>query len=201
MEKKIFKKREDLKTFIEQQDEPHFYIIKEEIKTFLKKQVIALIYNMSDVKTYLVGVLQGLLTDLDFNDIEIKISQINYETIKVNINCDNNALLIGKNGYVLSSLQNLSNCYLSSKFHRRYIVKVDVNDYFQRQESNLINLAKNTAKKVLFTKNDMALLPMPNNQRRIIHNELKKFDKVISESQGSGDKRHIVIKYLESSEI
>ncbi|WP_342264162.1 hypothetical protein [Spiroplasma endosymbiont of Clivina fossor] len=44
MEQKIFKKREDLKTFIEQQDEPHFYIIKEEIKTFLKKQVmIALI--------------------------------------------------------------------------------------------------------------------------------------------------------------
>ncbi|WP_342262792.1 R3H domain-containing nucleic acid-binding protein [Spiroplasma endosymbiont of Dromius quadrimaculatus] len=53
----------------------------------------------------------------------------------------------------------------------------------------------------MFTKNDMALLPMPNNQRRIIHNELKKFDKVISESQGSGNKRHIVIKYLESSEI
>ncbi len=32
---------------------------------------------MSDVKTYLVDVLQGLLTELDFNDIEIKISQIN----------------------------------------------------------------------------------------------------------------------------
>ncbi|WP_339024442.1 hypothetical protein [Spiroplasma endosymbiont of Agriotes lineatus] len=63
---------------------------------------------MNDVKTYLVNVLQRLLTELDFNDIDIKISQINYETIKVIINCDNNALLIGKNGYVLSFLQNLS---------------------------------------------------------------------------------------------
>ncbi|WP_422398198.1 R3H domain-containing nucleic acid-binding protein [Spiroplasma endosymbiont of Agriotes lineatus] len=55
-------------------------------------------------------------------------------------------------------------------------------------------MAKSTAKKVFLTKNDITLLQMPNNQQRIIHNELKKFDKVIIESQCSGNKRHIVIK-------
>lgn len=201
MEQKVFKTYEDLKTFIEQQKEPYWYIIKEEIKTFFKKQIVAVVYNIEDVKTYLHSILNTVLTELNFSDLQIKVGVTVLENIRININCDNNALLIGKNGYVLSALQNLLYCYLSNKFQRRYNLKIDVNSYFIRQEKKLITLARNMTKKVITTKNKVVLLPMPNNQRRIIHNELKKQQYIISESQGSGNKRHVVIKYHDNKEI
>lgn len=195
MEQKVFKNRKNLKTFIEQQETPHFYIIKEEIRTFFKKQLIVLIYNMKDVENYLVSILKNLLEELNFNNIEINIVTLKNNYIKVNINSNNNALLIGKNGYVLNSLQNLIYCYLSNKFHRRYNVKIDVNQYLQNQENNLVSLAKNMVKKAIETKSNVAFSPMPNNHRKIIHNELKNFTNIFTKSEGNGNKRYVVIVY------
>lgn len=196
MTSKTFKNREELEKFINEQANPHFYIVKEEIKGFLRKKIKVDIYNFDDIIEYLKTTLTSILSALDFFNLKIDID-INFNKIYVNINCNNNALLIGKNGHVLNSLQNISNCYLSSKFYRKFNIKIDINNYQEKQEKSLIRLAHEVAKEVLKNKQDKHLQPMNNSHRRIIHSILTKYDNIATQSTENGFKRHIIVKYVE----
>ena len=58
----------------------------------------------------------------------------------------------------------------------------------------LIAAAKDLADQVALTKEEKAFPPMPSFERRIVHAELAQRTDIITESQGDGFDRHIVIK-------
>ena len=58
----------------------------------------------------------------------------------------------------------------------------------------LKDMAKNLADQVSLTKEEKILPPMSAYERRIIHAELAQRTDVITESQGDGFDRHVVIK-------
>ena len=55
--------------------------------------------------------------------------------------------------------------------------------------------SKKVAKEVLNTKATVHLDPMPADERRIVHNALTKFKNISTQSEGTGNRRHIVISY------
>ncbi|MGB9608865.1 MAG: protein jag [Minisyncoccia bacterium] len=73
-------------------------------------------------------------------------------------------------------------------------VFVDINNYRKEREQLIIKLAKAAAKKVILTKQEIALPPMNSYERRIAHSELASNPEVITESYGKGKERHVVIK-------
>ena len=58
-------------------------------------------------------------------------------------------------------------------------------------------IAKRIAKEVQQTHIKVDLDPMPSDERRIIHNTLSRYNNIKTESEGSGNKRHISISYVE----
>lgn len=54
-----------------------------------------------------------------------------------------------------------------------------------------IRLAKNVRR----TKVDATLDPLPNDERKIIHQTLSNFENVKTESEGEGRNRRLIIKY------
>lgn len=103
------------------------------------------------------------------------------------------ALLIGKRGQTLNSLQYLTQL-VANRYSKQYLtIMLDAEDYRQRRNETLVQLADRMAQKVLKTKKEVALEPMPSYERKVIHTALMKYDHIKTYSSGTEPYRHIVI--------
>ncbi|WP_174734650.1 RNA-binding cell elongation regulator Jag/EloR [Mesobacillus harenae] len=106
---------------------------------------------------------------------------------------DKIALLIGKRGQTLNSLQYLTQLVVNRYADQYLTVIVDAEEYRKRRNDTLIQLAQRLAQKALKTGQDMALEPMPSYERKIIHSALMGNKRVKTFSDGNEPHRHIVI--------
>jgi spoIIIJ-associated protein len=103
------------------------------------------------------------------------------------------ALLIGKRGQTLNSLQYLTQLVLN-RFSDQYLtVMLDAEDYRKRRNETLIQLAGRLAQKAVKTGKNVALEPMPSYERKVIHSALVDNKKIKTFSDGTEPYRHIVI--------
>jgi spoIIIJ-associated protein len=103
------------------------------------------------------------------------------------------ALLIGKRGQTLNSLQYLTQLVIN-RYSDQYInVLLDAEDYRKRRNDTLIQLAERLAQKALKTGQNVALEPMPSYERKVIHAALAENKRVKTYSSGNDPHRHLVI--------
>ena len=159
-----------------------FKIKKVEIEVIERREVVRYI------KEYLIKILKSMGFTVN---IEIKNKE---EVPKYIIFSDNDALLIGKNGKNLTALSILVSQHLTKELGRTYKFTIDVNEYKEKREKTLENLAKKIAREVSTTKIEAKLDSMNSYERRIIHNALTNNKKVYTESEGEEPNRYVVIK-------
>ncbi|RDU37252.1 protein jag [Neobacillus piezotolerans] len=103
------------------------------------------------------------------------------------------ALLIGKRGQTLNSLQYLTQLVIN-RFSEQYLtVILDAEDYRNRRNETLIQLAQRLAQKAVKTGKTVTLEPMPSYERKVIHTALSENSRVKTYSDGTEPHRHIVI--------
>ncbi|MDA0677507.1 MAG: KH domain-containing protein, partial [Chloroflexi bacterium] len=102
-------------------------------------------------------------------------------------------LLIGRRGETLQSLQFLVRMVVSRQLGRKAFVLIDVENYRQRRSDMLRRLARRTAGRVASSGRSSALDPMPPGERRIVHMSLASHPRVMTESEGEGNQRRVVI--------
>lgn len=103
------------------------------------------------------------------------------------------ALLIGKRGQTLNSLQYLTQL-VANRYSKQYVnVVVDAEGYRKRRTETLIQLAERMANKAVKTGKAVSLEPMPSYERKVIHNALMNNRKIKTTSQGTEPYRHLVI--------
>ena len=107
---------------------------------------------------------------------------------------DDSGLIIGRKGETLRSFEFLISFIIKRQLDKRVRVILDVEGYQERRRSNLVSIAENTANKVIKYGKPIKMDPMSPFDRRIVHLALEKDKKVITESQGSGPRRQVVIK-------
>jgi spoIIIJ-associated protein len=137
------------------------------------------------------GILKTLLAEMGIEaDVNTEVSDGN---IYLNINTPNAGLLIGRRGRTLDAIQHLLNCIVnrSSLVKRRVIV--DAEQYRERREEILTNLAHKLASKVKITRQEIVVEPMNPQDRRIIHLALQDDEEVTTFSRGEGSFRSVVI--------
>lgn len=129
-------------------------------------------------------------TDIYFTD----------ENIKVILDSENNAVLIGKNGKMLNSIQTLLKKYIENETSINLKVYIDIENYKQKKIEKLEKNVRKIINEVLLTKIDAKLDEMNSYERRIVHNIVSEYDFIISESFGETPHRYVVIKYVEGKE-
>jgi spoIIIJ-associated protein len=117
----------------------------------------------------------------------------NGKNIEFKLSGDNMALLIGKRGQTLNSLQYLTQLVANRYSNEYFNITVDAENYRERRKETLIQLAERLAEKAVKTKQDIALEPMPSFERKIIHTALASNEKVKTYSNGTEPNRHLVI--------
>ncbi len=113
------------------------------------------------------------------------------EPIVLDIVGDDLAILIGRRGETLSSLQFLLNLMVGKRLSAWVRVVIDVEGYRARREESLRSLAARVADRVRRSGETIALEPMPPNERRIVHLALQDNPYVTTESSGYGEDRRV----------
>ncbi|MFC4321692.1 RNA-binding cell elongation regulator Jag/EloR [Litchfieldia salsa] len=122
--------------------------------------------------------------------IEIK---RNGKNVTFNLTGEKLAIIIGKRGQTLNSLQYLTQLVMNRYSTQYSNVMIDAENYRGRREETLTQLAGRLASKAVRTKKDVPLEPMPAYERKVIHTALISNKKVRTFSSGTDPNRHIVI--------
>jgi spoIIIJ-associated protein len=119
--------------------------------------------------------------------------------ITVTFHGDDVALLIGRHGQTIDSVQYLLNAIshrtygaLQPEGGRKEVV-VDAAGYRERRRATLESLAVRTAREVLDTGRRVELEPMTAVERKVVHLRLKEFEGVETTSEGTEPNRYVVV--------
>ncbi len=103
------------------------------------------------------------------------------------------SILIGRKSETLNSLQYITSLILCNEIGGWIPLMVDVQGYRYRRERQLRQLARRIADQVVQTGRTQVLEPMPANERRIIHLELRYHPFVTTQSIGEEPNRRATI--------
>ena len=170
--------------------------VKEETVGLLKKKKYTLtVVLKSDVlafsKEYLKTLVEGMGVGVNFETLR----KDNY--LKVILHPENSSILIGKEGRTLSSIQNVLRAVLTKETGMHINIILDVENYKEKSQKHIERLAKNLAKEVQKTKEPVRMDSMNSYERRLIHEVLKYFKGITTESEGEEPNRAVVIKPTE----
>jgi spoIIIJ-associated protein len=109
-------------------------------------------------------------------------------------------IMVSRRAEALSALQYLARMIVARKLGRPLPLIVDVEGYRKRREQQLRRMARRAAEQAVERGRTVTLEPMPANERRIIHIELRSRSGVTTESVGTGRQRKVTVIPAASSE-
>lgn len=145
-----------------------------------------------DLRIFLDEFLNKISEEAKYN-IEIK-----EKCIYISITGNNIGNLIGYRGDALYSLENILKAIANKKSKNKVIVRLDIENYKEKRNETLKDLAIKKAKIVEKTGKIITLEPMKAYERKIIHNALQENPNVETRSIGQEPKRRIVITKKEN---
>lgn len=113
--------------------------------------------------------------------------------VRVNVHGDDLSYLIGRQAETLNALQYISSLIINKEIGRSIPLIVDVEGYRERRENQLRQLARRMADQAVSSGRRQVLEPMPANERRIVHIELRENPDVTTESIGEDPRRKVTI--------
>lgn len=105
--------------------------------------------------------------------------------------------LVGGDGAVLEALQELTRLAVLTATDNRSRLVLDITGYRKERGAELQIIAEQAVSKAKEDGQDVALRPMSAYERKIVHDAVADLG-LVSESEGEGDERHIVVSLPDS---
>lgn len=113
--------------------------------------------------------------------------------ILVDVRGDDLSILIGPKAETLNALQYITSLIVGKEIGHSVPLIVDVEGYRARRSQQIRQLARRMADQAIRTGRRQVLEPMPANERRLIHIELRDNPQVTTESVGEDPRRKVTI--------
>ena len=138
------------------------------------------------------------IADLD-GDIEISVEADRASLAIVSDGVADRRLkrLIGRDGEVLDALQELTRLAVQSQTGERSRLMLDIAEFRKNHRAEIAEIAKEAVADVLETGDEIALDPMNPFERKVVH-DIVAASGLISDSEGVGPNRHVIIKPADS---
>lgn len=141
-----------------------------------------------------IGILRSMLSFFDAEDSPIDEYEGDDGELILDVTAPDLAVLIGRHGRTLESLQTLFSLLVSRKLGFRYPVAVDVEGYKNRRHDKVTSMAHSAAARAVRQQTSVKLPPMSAYERRLVHIALRDNDAVDTHSEGEDSERHVVIE-------
>lgn len=116
------------------------------------------------------------------------------KNVEIVLNTKDTGVVIGYHGDTLEGLQLVLSLCVARNLGRFVRISIDVGDYKKNRTEWLKTLALETKERVLADKKEIAIPELKSWERRIVHLLLEKDEEVVSESQGEGRDRVLVVR-------
>lgn len=132
------------------------------------------------------------VTDLD-GDIDIDVTDGRAQLAILNEDDgDGLSVLVGRDGQVLTALQELTRLTVQAQTGQRSWLMIDIDGYRDRRKDDLRHVAQEAVGSVQNEGEPVSLRPMNSFERKVVHDVVAKAG-LRSESEGEGDLRHVVV--------
>lgn len=144
------------------------------------EQVVSKLINHLDLKAQVSAYYDDSSTD-------------ERRVILVDVRGDDLSSLIGRHAETLTAFQHVASLIVGKQSGHWIQLIVDVEGYRSRREKQIRTLANRMADQVTKTGRKVTMEPMPSNERRVVHIELRGHPAVTTESTGEEPYRKVVI--------
>jgi spoIIIJ-associated protein len=135
-----------------------------------------------------MGIEAGVTTS-----ISDQIDKRGRRPVLIEISGSDLSILIGRHTETLNALQYITTLIVGKELGQSVSLIIDVEGYRQRREQQLRQIARRMAEQAIKTGRRQVLEPMPANERRIVHIELRENPQVETESTGEDPRRKVTI--------
>ncbi len=137
------------------------------------------------------------IADIDGDiDIEVRNGRTYLSVITEDEDNEELEALVGAHGEVLDSLQELVRLSVLAATGERSRLILDIDDYRANRIKRLVQMAQGAIDRVKETEEEVHLEPLGAYERKLVH-DLVAENGLVSESEGEGSSRHIVISLPE----
>ncbi|MDP3939216.1 MAG: R3H domain-containing nucleic acid-binding protein [Deltaproteobacteria bacterium] len=140
------------------------------------------------------AILEGLLALLPLEgDVEVQDCE-SPDVIELAVSSDSEGFLLGEGGEVLAALTYLLNRMVNKDLRNTKRIAIEAEGYRSDHVASLEHMAREQADKVRASGEAAQLEPMNSYDRRIVHLSLKGAPGIITESEGEGPYKRLVIR-------
>lgn len=143
------------------------------------------------IKEITEKLLKLLDVDGDFEILEVKDKET--EGIEIVLNTKDTGVVIGYHGDTLEGLQLVLSLCVARNLGRFVRISIDAGDYKKNREDWLKTLALETKERVMSEGKEIIIPELKSWERRVVHLLLESDKEVMSESQGEGRDRVLVV--------
>jgi len=136
--------------------------------------------------------LENILALIPMEGTSVLAQQVD-GTINLNIEGDKSGLLIGRKGRTLDALQFIVNKIVNKSLEKRTRVLVDSENYRQRREDFLVQMALRMGDKAKKIRKPVATNLLNPHDRRIVHLALRDDDELGTKGRGEGALKKVII--------
>lgn len=137
--------------------------------------------------------LVNLLVNFD-PSYAVEIARADDQEILVDVYGGDPGKIIGRDGRTLQALEYITNTVLNRGEGGNVRVTIDVGGYKRRRDDRLRDVAEKVALRVRETGQPFVFKPMSAAERRVIHMQFADDPELMSESEGEGRERRVVVK-------
>lgn len=145
-------------------------------------------------KKIIKATTQGLLDLLNIDGTFDIVEKEDSDNIEIVLDTPDTGIVIGYHGDTLEALQLVLSLCISKKIGKFKHVSIEVGDYRKNRTDWLRNLALTTKERVVAENKELALPELKSWERRVIHLIFQDDKEVVSESQGEGRDRVLVVR-------
>jgi spoIIIJ-associated protein len=147
-----------------------------------------------EFESKLIEFLSTVLVKMDCAG-KVRVIRREKRKLSLTIDSDDSAILIGKKGKNLDSLQLILNLFAAKIHKNEPKIILDCENYRLHHEESLIRLAYSVAAKVRSSRQSILLEPMNPYDRRLVHSAIGESGDVETNSEGDGLYKQIRVTY------
>lgn len=152
--------------------------------------------ELDTVADVALSVIRNILKHFDAEDSPIDEYEGDDGELILDVAAPNLAVLIGRHGRTLESLQTMFSLIVSRRLGFRYPVVVDIEGYKSRRNDKVASMAHSAAARAVRQHGSVALPPMSAYERRLVHIALRDNTAVETHSEGVDPERRVVVTAL-----
>lgn len=136
--------------------------------------------------------VKQLLAHMGLENVGVEIEETDEaQVVRLSVEEEDSGLLIGRHAETIDGLQRIVRLVCQKDGDKP--IHVNINDFRERREEHLKDLAQRVAERVAESGRPHSLR-LPAFERRIVHMELANFPGIETESQGEGANRVLFVK-------